>query len=187
MKKIKSLASSAKSKEQMLSGKSVTREVLFSDFAAYVKSRSLRGTAGALIRGGMCSPAPFGYAKVDTSHVWQGAEWEVCEEQANVVREIFEKRAAGMSLFVIASELNARNIPLPRNPRKVSVGLWRASTVHRLLRNTIYRGVYTFKTSVVSQREIGLDIVTKSAAEYPHPELRLVSDEAWFAANFKKR
>src|ERR1700694_1857413 len=62
---------------------------------------------------------------------------------AELVKEIFQRFAAGESLKKIASDLNARDIPSPgarwkarSNPR----GKWLVSALHALLHNEVYIG-----------------------------------------------
>lgn len=163
-----------------VSGRSA-KDLWGEEYFAMVKDRSLRGTLGALIRGGMCSPVTYGYSMISPIWYGSGARWEIHEKQAVVVREIFQMRILGMSLGSIARELNARGVAAPGKPRKSFVSVWRAGTVLRILRNTIYRGVYTFKISTSFAGS------TQFSVEYPRVELRLVSDEIWVAANLFKK
>lgn len=64
--------------------------------------------------------------------------------QAEIVREIFSRVAAGESQRGIANDLNARGVPSPgadwnrtTNPRD---RLWRVSAIHAMLKNEIYIG-----------------------------------------------
>lgn len=56
------------------------------------------------------------------------------EPEADIVRGIFERRAAGMGLGRIAAYLNADKIPAPRG------GIWRKSSVKAVLSNARYAG-----------------------------------------------
>lgn len=70
---------------------------------------------------------PYGYRK-------SGANVEPDPETANVVRRIFESRAAGVSRTVIAKALIREGFPSPRG------GLWTANTVRAILNNEFYTG-----------------------------------------------
>ncbi len=70
-------------------------------------------------------------------------------ETAPVVREIFERRAAGESYAAIARWLNASEIPAPNVYRyrkglikdgRYAGGAWRTQTVRRILSNPVYLG-----------------------------------------------
>ena len=58
----------------------------------------------------------------------------IVPEQAKVVRRIFELRAAGKSMRMIAQILNAEGIPSPRNRK------WQISGILAMLRNETYLG-----------------------------------------------
>ncbi len=70
-------------------------------------------------------------------------------ETAPVVREIFERRAAGESYAAIARWLNASEIPAPNAYRyrkgllkdgRCAGGSWRTQTIRRILSNPVYLG-----------------------------------------------
>lgn len=163
------------------SGRAETCAWSLNDALTYLKERSDRGRAGAVSRGGMCSRVAYGYVLSSSTVKGPGAQWEIAEDKAAIVREIFRKRAAGSKLAAIADDLNCRRIESPQGRRIESGGQWRASTVGQILRNKIYRGVYTF-FSLNQQCHRGKDSI-KDYVDYPRQELRLVSDELWFAAN----
>ena len=74
-------------------------------------------------------------------------EWYAVEEEAAIVREVFELYAGGMSAQKIGDTLTDRGTPPPQNngrPRKKDVlgrERWWASYVGRLLRSEVYHGV----------------------------------------------
>lgn len=148
---------------------------------AYLQERSDRGRLGAIQRGGMLSRVAFGYTLAKPTLKGYGAQWTIVEDKASTVREIFEKRAAGLKLSAIAYDLNRRGVEPPHGRRIDCKGQWRASTVRQILTNKIYRGVYTF-FSINRPGSRGTDLI-KGYFDYPRPELRLVTDELWFAAN----
>lgn len=68
----------------------------------------------------------------------------VVEAEAAVVREIFQRTAAGESMRTIASSLNGRGVPSPgaawRRRERRSDGRWLVSSIHAILRNERYIG-----------------------------------------------
>lgn len=64
-------------------------------------------------------------------------------DNADLVREIFTRFAAGESMRAIASDLNGRGIPSPGaqwKERSRPRGAWQVSTLHTLLQNELYAG-----------------------------------------------
>ncbi len=76
---------------------------------------------------------PYGYDLRDSELV-------INEEQAKIVRLIFDEYIDGKSPRQIAAQLNARGIPTPKNSR---LG-WARYTVYRFLRRRVYVGRYVF-------------------------------------------
>jgi site-specific DNA recombinase len=72
--------------------------------------------------------APFGYV-----HVPHGIP-EVDEEAAAIVREIFERKAAGDTLHGMQTDLNRRAVPGPKGKS------WSRSSLRRLILNRFYLG-----------------------------------------------
>ncbi|MGN0787079.1 MAG: recombinase family protein [Christensenellales bacterium] len=64
---------------------------------------------------------------------------EVVEEEAAVVREIFERVANGEKLASIMNDLNLRGLKTKYGRR-----IWRYQSFDKLLRNEKYRGIYKF-------------------------------------------
>lgn len=152
-----------------------------------ISFRSSRGMDGVLLRGGMCGYPPYGYAIDGVTIPGQGAKWKIVEDQAEVVREMFEMRASGKSFGAIAQELNNRGIPTPKKARKGTGGFWRPATVDRILSNSVFRGVYTWNASSFSKAKAKREKVQLKPTEYQRPELRLVDDRVWHAANPGKK
>ena len=110
---------------------------------------------------------------------------EVDHAEAEVVREIFDRYAAGLSPRAIAASLNARSLPGPRG------GTWNASTINGnaargngVLHNQLYRGQLVWgRHRWTKSRETGArrarasaasDIVTTAVTH-----LRIVSEAQW--------
>ena len=73
---------------------------------------------------------PLGYKKTPDLH------YEIDEAGANVVREIFERVAAGEPFQWIYDDLNARGIKTARGT------IWKKNSLARLITNERYRGIY---------------------------------------------
>lgn len=147
-----------------------------------------RGMQGQLERGYMIAPPAFGY---DIKRIYDerekriGTHWVVNEEEARIVRRIYQMREQGSSLHQIAAWLNSEGIHTSRKPRKEKIGYWRPSRVRNLLMNTIYKGVFVWHGSTTHHyraQKLGVNVEPKY---YARPELRLVSDETWSRCNQK--
>jgi len=105
--------------------------------------------------------------------------------EADVVREIFRRYAAGQSPRAIVSDLNTRGVLSPRG------GSWNASTVNGnaergngVIHNELYRGVLVFgRQTWVKARRTGKrqartgDPQEILRTEVPH--LRIISEDLW--------
>lgn len=107
-------------------------------------SRKIRTALYAKMEAGQYigSFAPYGYRKdpKDKNHLI------VEEESACVVRWIFSLARCGISASKTAEILNVASIPIPLDHRLIRQGEsglgreWRASSVHKILRNQVYLG-----------------------------------------------
>lgn len=107
----------------------ITLQALFA--AEENRRRSERAKAGhrtAVSRGRKpAGMAPFGL-------VFAADQWMEHPQHAPVVREIFDRAAAGQSLGGIARDLNDRGVPRPRSDT------WRREKVWQIVRSATYRG-----------------------------------------------
>lgn len=149
-----------------------------------IRHRVTRGMLGQLQRGYMIATAALGYRlkrEFDAVGNRIGTRWEIDEAQAEIVREIYHRRAAGESMHQIATWLNDSGVPCTRAPLSRRGGFWRPSRVRQLLSNTIYRGVFVWHGSTTYQAQCRKKGVEPEVQEIERPELRLVSDELWWA------
>jgi len=70
---------------------------------------------------------------------------ELIEEEAEVVRPIYDYHRQGMSLRMIARELKSRNIPSPKGK-----SVWGIETIRRILQNEKYYGHVLLQKTYVS-------------------------------------
>ena len=114
-----------------------------------------------------------------------GTRLEVDEKQAEVVKEIFQMYADGLSPLKIADELNRRRVPAPR-----ATG-WRGATLQGclrrgvgILRNPLYVGEFRWNRA---RRERDPDTgqvasTVRDTSEWvqrPAKHLRIIDDELW--------
>ena len=149
-----------------------------------------RGMVGQLERGFMIATPAFGYdlkREFDAQGNRIGTRWVINPDEADLVRQIFQRRKDGQSMHQIALWLNQLGIPCTRKARTADGGFWRQSRVRTLLANPIYKGLFVWhgSTTFKSRAEKRGDAVIER--RYDRPELRLVSDETWELCNAKKQ
>lgn len=155
--------------------------VIASHFVRETGHRVIRAMVGQLERGFMIAAPPFGYQLLRETE--DGTHWIIDEENAKLVRGIFQQRRNGASLSKIAKSLNERGIASPRKSKKGGVRYWRPGTVRQMLQNTIYRGLFVWNGSPFSKAREKRGEITLQPIDYPRPNLRLVDDDLWFFCN----
>jgi site-specific DNA recombinase len=140
------------------------------------RGRHRKIKAGSTMLGG---PAPYGYRSVVAE---DGCErLEVVEEQAAVVREIFERYLDGHPMSAILEWLDSLGIPtaadLPehsRSQKKRKFGRWGSASVYTILRNETYSGKWHYgKRS--GRRDLAVEVPA------------IVSREVWLATQAKRK
>lgn len=141
---------------------------------AHVTRTSLRTRAErGLVAGGRV----YGY---DNLRGPDGVRYVVNEREAEIVREVFCRRAAGEGLRAIAGDLNRRGVPSP-NARLGCT--WAQAEIRVIAGNLRYRGVAQFgrRTSkYVGGSRVVVDQERDRVVTYEVP--RIVDDELWHAA-----
>ena len=127
----------------------------------------------------------FGY---DNVRVDGYVERRIKEQEAVVVREIYERYARGEGYRVIAWSLNANGVPAPTPKQRGALVGWAPSTVRCALMQSLYRGEYIYgKTKKAYGRELGKSLTaTREKGQIrqpeevwiktPMPELRIIEE-----------
>lgn len=148
--------------------------------------RVVRGMVGQLERGYQIAQPAFGYVGVrikspDGREL--GTVWEFDAAKAALVRSMYGWRFEGMSVAAIAKRLNTAGVLPPSHRRCQGVPYWRPATVHRLLANTVYKGLFVWNGSAFTQARARAKRKVVETIGYERAALRLVSDEVWAACN----
>jgi site-specific DNA recombinase len=155
--------------------------VIASHYVRETGHRVIRAMVGQLERGYMVAAAPFGYSQLRETE--DGTIWLIDETNAVYVREIFKRRRQGASLAAIAKWLNEQGVPTPRKSKKSVTRYWRPGTIHQMVHNPIYRGLFVWNGSPFSKAKEKRGEATLATADYPRPALRIVDDDTWFYCN----
>jgi site-specific DNA recombinase len=113
-----------------------------------------------------------------------GVQLEIVEEEAAVVRRIFEMYADGNSQTTISKTLNREGVLAPQPARNRPQRAWCTSSIHEMLRNERYRGVFVWNRT---KKERNPETGRKTSRPRPQsewrrvdvPEWRIVSEELW--------
>ena len=150
--------------------------------------KTKRGMAGLIRSGKNAGGKSYGYEPVPG----QTGELQIIEEEAAVIRRVFEMYVNRTSPRAIAAALNADGIPSPRGRQ------WNASTIngndkrgHGILRNPLYVGKRVWnRVRMVKDPTTGRRISRENDpsqyewADAPH--LRIVDDAVYEAAKARK-
>jgi DNA invertase Pin-like site-specific DNA recombinase len=166
--------------------------------ALFVKDLAIkvrRGQRGRVEKGFISGSLLYGYRLLpkfdDAGRPIPGLR-RIDKHEANVVRRIFTDFAAGVSPRAIAGRLNAEGIPAPRGKH------WNASTINGnfcrglgILVNETYVGKIVYnRVHMVKDPETGRRLSRVNPRDQwvtvDAPELRIVSDALWQAAQARK-
>lgn len=115
--------------------------------------RGNRGRATAVSRGRMVGFGiiPYGYGRDEKGII------KIDENEAKVIKQMFEMAANGITLYGIASNLNSLKVPTRMDilgkKRKLKNGkelkiIWKPTVIVRILKKTIYKGERHYKGEV---------------------------------------
>ena len=159
------------------------------EFLVGLADKVHRGQLGRTLEGYTAGGKSYGYKNNPIYHPTRkglhgskaviGVELLIIEEEAAVIRLIFDLYEKGHGFAAIAKALNSRGIPSPstRNP-------WGASSIKGILHNERYHGWLVWnKTRKVRNPETGRkERRTRSADEWVRvhaPDLQIVTEEQW--------
>jgi site-specific DNA recombinase len=153
-----------------------------------------RGQEGRALKGMQPGGKCFGYRNVPIEDPTRsgkygraavsGVKLDLDEEQADVVRRVFDMYAIGHSLTTIAKKLNEEGVVAPQPPRTRLIRAWCPSSIREMLRNERYRGVFVWNRT---RKERNPETGRKISRPRPEsdwmrvevPEWRIVSEELW--------
>jgi site-specific DNA recombinase len=117
-------------------------------------------------------------------------ERRINETEAAVIREIFEKAAAGWGTRRIAHDLNARAVSAPPPRRAGRPRAWAPSTIYALLTRSLYRGEVTWNRTR-KRNAWGIKRQTGRAetewVQLEVPAVRIVPEPLWQAVRERFR
>jgi len=147
-----------------------------------IKDRTMRGRREKLKKGMIAGQGGnlFGYRKI--KETWTK---EIIDEQAEVIREIFDLAPAMKTRRAIAMELQRRGIPTPSQLMglKRQSSHWSATVIRQIIRNPAYKGedkaLYWTKTK--DGRQVKND--PENVIQLPNTTPAIVDPETWRLAN----
>jgi site-specific DNA recombinase len=160
--------------------------------------KCFEGQKGRVLNGYHCGSEAYGYRsrripnpaspKGSGQSGTLGSKLEIQEEEAEVVRRIFQLFAGGESVLGVAKALNREKVPSPQNSRARKEGSqWCTSAIKDILHNEKYKGVYVWNASYQSVHPKTGELIKVKKAEHDvirseRPEIRIVPDILWEAA-----
>jgi site-specific DNA recombinase len=154
-----------------------------------------RGQEGRALHGYTTGGRVYGYRNVpieDNSRVGKygrfyvlGVKLEIIGEQAAIVVRLFSMYADGMGQGAIAKRLNGDGINGPNGP-------WSRYTIHEMLRNERYRGVFVWGRTKKDRdpetgRKVSRDTPESQWRRVEIPEWRIVPEELWQAVELRRK
>lgn len=162
-----------------------------------------RSMSGLVLGGKSAGGKSYGYRSKARRPGERGGELEVVEEEADVIREIFDRYIAGESPHAIVTDLNRRGIPSPRAGIKrkdgsITTGRWRDSTLNGnkdretgILFNPLYAGVRKWnRTKHMKHPDTARRVSRVNSKDQwaimGVPDLAIIKPEVWEAAQNRK-
>jgi site-specific DNA recombinase len=183
----------AKGAKLHLALKGLMNEVYLDD----LREKTHRGMTGSFTRGLNPGGRCFGYRSVRVppdprraNERGEAARLEVCPEEAEVIRRIFGAYVAGNSLRSIARRLNSEGVACPAKgtARQAQRNGWSPVTIRWVVRNARYTGALVWNRQQFVKDERGKrQAVPSEWLRDWRPELQIVPDELWQAAQARRR
>lgn len=143
--------------------------------AERIKERVSRGKRERARQGKKnCGPAPLGYRNPPIGHPDRGI-LQVVEEEARIVRRIFDLAGKGVSSRIIADTLDRESVAAPKG------GRWGKTSVIRILKNPAYLGMHVTNGWVAERgsRTFRWDPHNDRAIVVRDAHAPIVSQEQW--------
>ncbi len=139
-----------------------------------IKERTLVGVESAVNKGHFGGKPPLGYKTKLNDEGKKLKEWIINEDEAKIVREIFELCASGKTYFQISNILKEKYPKVissirkdkKTNEDKITYRSWTDSSISCILNNKCYMGTYEYRKSIDNKETIEIvDIVPKIVSE----------------------
>ena len=158
-------------------------------FLADLREKTLRGMKGRKSEGYFVGERTFGFESISSEKVRldnrgkekpAGALMQIDDAEAEVVRGVFQEFADGRSILGIIKRLNESGF----RGRNNKVCRWSTGTIHIMLRNEKYKGIWTWNRTGYRRNPLTgkLRRFDKARSEWDvkeSPEFRIVSGELW--------
>lgn len=122
-----------------------------------IQERTLVGVESAVNKGHFGGKPPLGYKhKLDESGKQKLKEWEIAEDEAIIVKEIFDLCASGKTYYQISNILKEKYPTIissikkdkKTNQEKIIYRRWTDSSISCILNNKSYMGTYEYRKSL---------------------------------------
>lgn len=139
-----------------------------------IKERTLVGVESAVNKGHFGGKPPLGYKTKLDDEGKKLKEWIINEDEAKIVREIFELCASGKTYFQISNILKEKYPKVissirkdkETNEEKITYRSWTDSSISCILNNKCYMGTYEYRKSLDNKETIEIEnIVPKIVSE----------------------
>ena len=139
-----------------------------------IKERTLIGVESAVSKGHFGGKPPLGYKTKLDDEGKKLKEWIINEDEAKIVREIFELCASGKTYFQISNILKEKYPKVissirkdkETNEEKITYRSWTDSSISCILNNKCYMGTYEYRKSLDNKETIEIaDVVPKIVSE----------------------
>lgn len=118
--------------------------------AEQTRERVLRAKRSAALAGRPLTSLSYGYRRVINMRTGATEGWVHDESEAPVVREMCDRVLDAESLWAIARDFTARDIPAPSNQRN-AWGSWHPQTMRTMILRPAYAGLMVHKKKVVGK------------------------------------
>lgn len=149
-----------------------------------IRSRTREALRARVRAGHVAGGACYGY-RLERQRDGAGRSFTVAhvdQEQAAVVRRVFSEYLDGAGVKLIAKRLNAARVPSPSAGRRGS-GSWGPATLHAMLRNERYIGIYVHGRAI-RKRQGGRKVLVGRApaselVRVEMPDWRIIDEGTW--------